>query len=49
MPKKSPNQIIGIILLVALILLYVPVPFIDARSIAAISLLCCGLYLIIKG
>ncbi|MBW2991945.1 hypothetical protein KY345_01870 [Candidatus Woesearchaeota archaeon] len=49
MAKKSPNQIIGIILLVALALIYLPIPFIDGRGLAALALLGCGLYLLIKG
>jgi len=48
MPKKSANQIIGIILLLALVLLYVPLPFIDEKSLAALALLGCGIYLLIK-
>jgi hypothetical protein len=49
MPKRSSNQTIGIILLIALVLLYVPIPFIDEKSISALALLCCGIYLLIKG
>lgn len=48
MPKKSPNQVIGIILLIALALLYIPLPFIDEKSIAALLLLGCAIYLLIK-
>ena len=49
MPKKSSNQAVGIIVLIALILMYIHIPFIDGRNIAALALLGCGLYLLIKG
>lgn len=49
MPKKSPSQMIAIILLIALVLLYIPLPFIDGKSITALLLLGCAIYLLIKG
>lgn len=49
MAKKSPNQIIGITILIALALMYINIPFIDGRSLAALALLGCGIYLLIKG
>ena len=48
MGKLTNNQIMGIVLLVALALLYVPIPFIDERSLASIALLVCGIILLIK-
>ena len=48
MGKLNNNQIMGIVLLVALALLYVPVPFIDERSIATVALLVCGILLLVK-
>ena len=45
--KLSMNQIMGILVLVALVLMYVPVPFIDGRNIAAVLLLISGLYLLV--
>jgi len=47
MAKLSTRQILGIIILVALVLLYVPIPLIEGKSIAAILLLASGLYLLI--
>jgi|GEM_PF-1924049 len=49
MAKKSANQIVGIILLIALALIYVPIPFVDGRGLAALALLGCGIYLLVKG
>ena len=49
MAKLNGNQIIGILVLVALVLMYVGIPFIEGRAIAAILLLLSGLYLLIKG
>lgn len=48
MGKLNTNQIIGIVLLVILAMLYVPVPFIDSRSISAVGLLVCGIYMLVK-
>jgi len=42
----SKNQMCGAAVLVALALMFVGVPFIDGRSIAAIILLIIGIYLI---
>jgi hypothetical protein len=46
--KFSNNQIVGVILLVALVLLFVPLPLIDGRSIAAICLLGCAVYMFVR-
>lgn len=48
MKKKSSNQVIGIIVLVALVLMYIRIPFIDGRNLAALALLGCGVYLLVK-
>lgn len=45
--KLGTNQIFGIALLVALILNFISVPFIDGRSIASIIVLVSAIYLII--
>jgi len=45
--KLSINQIMGVLVLVALVLLYVPIPFIDGRNIAAVLFLISGLYLLV--
>ncbi|MEK6958616.1 MAG: hypothetical protein AABW59_01080 [archaeon] len=42
----SKIQMAGAAVLVALALMYVPVPFVDGRSIAAIILLIIGIYLV---
>ena len=49
MAKLNGNQVIGILVLVALVLMYVSIPLIEGRTIAAILLLLSGLYLLIKG
>ena len=48
MGKLTTNQIIGIILLIVLALLFVPIPFIDQRSISAVALLVIGIYMLVK-
>ena len=48
MTTKKENQIIGVTLLVALILTYVPLPFISGNYLASIAVLICALYLLIK-
>jgi len=42
------NQLLGAAVLVSLALLYVPLPFIDGRSIASVILLVAGIYLLLK-
>lgn len=42
------NQIIGIILLVALALMYVNIQFISGKYISSIAILACAIYLLIK-
>jgi len=49
MGKLSTKQILGILLLVALALLYVPVPFISGRSVASVAILVVAIYLLVKG
>ncbi len=41
------NQITGVIVLIALVLLYVPVPLIESRTIASVALLGTALYLLL--
>ena len=48
MQKRSINQTIGIILLIALAFLYVQIPFIDEKSIAALAVLFCAVYLLVN-
>jgi hypothetical protein len=48
MPKQSPTHTIGIILLVAVALLFINIPYVDEKSIAALAVLCCAVYLLIK-
>lgn len=48
MGKLSTNQIIGIVLLVILAMMFVPIPFIDSRSISAVALLITGIYMLVK-
>lgn len=48
MGKLTTDQIMGIVLLIALVLLYVPVPLIDNKSIAAVALLACGIYMLVR-
>ena len=43
----SKNQLIGIALLIALALNYVPVPFIDGRGISALIILVSAIVLLI--
>lgn len=49
MKNQSSNKNIGMIILVALALMYIKIPFIDGRNIAALALLGCGIYLLVKG
>jgi len=49
MAKRSPNQVIGVVVLIALVLMYIHIPFVDGRNLSALALLGCGLYLLIKG
>jgi hypothetical protein len=48
MQKQPTSQTIGIILLVALALLYIDIPYADEKSVAALAVLCCAVYLLIK-
>jgi uncharacterized membrane protein len=45
----SANQFIGLCILIALALLYVPIPFIQGTAIASLIMLIAGAYLLIKG
>ncbi len=42
------NKIIGALLLIAVVLLYVPVPLIDEKTIAAIGIAIIGIISLIK-
>ena len=44
MAKWSTNQIQGILLLIAAVLLFVNIPFIDEKTIAAIAIVIIGIY-----
>ena len=44
MAKWSINQIQGILLLIAAILLFVNIPFVDEKTIAAIAIVIIGIY-----
>jgi len=48
MGNLKPNQIVGIILLVAMVLLFIPVPLVDEKSAASVAILICAIYLLIK-
>ncbi|MAG18255.1 MAG: hypothetical protein CL944_02155 [Candidatus Diapherotrites archaeon] len=47
--KLSSKQLVGVLLLVALVLLFVGVPFVDGKSISALIILGSAIYLLIKG
>ncbi|MCK5624499.1 hypothetical protein KAI04_01530 [Candidatus Pacearchaeota archaeon] len=44
MTKWSSNQIQGILLLIAAVLLFVSIPFIDGRTIGAIIIIAIAIY-----
>ena len=47
--KKSYSFISGILLLIALVMMYVDVPLIEEKTIASIMILAIAIYLLIKG
>ncbi|MFC1691812.1 hypothetical protein ACFL0W_06560 [Nanoarchaeota archaeon] len=48
MAGLTQKQMIGVVLLISLVLLYVPVPFISEKSIAALVILVCAVLLLAK-
>ena len=47
MGKFTKEQWIGILLLIAAIMMFIPIPFIDAKMISAIIVVAIGLYKLI--
>ncbi|MEX0932695.1 MAG: hypothetical protein WDZ77_01170 [Candidatus Pacearchaeota archaeon] len=48
MARKNPNQILGILLLIAAGLMLVDIPFIDENAISLIIVLGCAIYNLIR-